>query len=255
MTIPDRHIDVPMGTTISPHGFGRLAGVLKLRNVIPNVSPVSSPWIRSDRKPAILIMGTFLILRSDELNRILETDSDEMNSPSSNQVEGTPLLPPHSDPKTTSRAIFELRRISGLNWDELAQLFEVSRDTIHSWASRKPLDADEERRIMRALDVVRYADRGTSRATRKALHDTDAGTGRSPFELLAKQRFDEASKALGKGTPMYRPKLGELDQKSKDARKPLPLEVLLNARQDRIHEDLGRTRVVRSVRKKRRDDT
>ena len=36
-------------------------------------------------------------------------------------------------------AIAELRRLSGLTWDQLARLFNVSRRALHFWASGKPM--------------------------------------------------------------------------------------------------------------------
>lgn len=156
------------------------------------------------------------------------------------------------DPISTGKAILKLRRISGLGWDELGELFGVSLDDIHSWASGKPLDADEKTRVMRTWDVVRYVDRGGSKATRKALLET--GAGKSPFDLLTEQRFDEACAVLGPGTPIKWPKRIGLDQESKDARRPLPPRALVNAKHDRVHKDPGRTRVARTVRNKRRGD-
>src|SRR6185503_7037508 len=36
-------------------------------------------------------------------------------------------------------AIMEIRRLSGMTWEQLANLFEVSRRTVHFWASGKAL--------------------------------------------------------------------------------------------------------------------
>ena len=36
-------------------------------------------------------------------------------------------------------AIGELRRLSGLTWDQLARLFNLSRRSLHFWASGKPM--------------------------------------------------------------------------------------------------------------------
>ena len=62
--------------------------------------------------------------------------------------------------EATRKAVSELRRISGLTWEQLAGLFGVSRRAVHFWASGKPLNATNHQRLMRVLDVVRGADVG-----------------------------------------------------------------------------------------------
>jgi DNA-binding transcriptional regulator YiaG len=77
----------------------------------------------------------------------------------------TPPLPPTSaapetgaeatieDARETTRgAISELRRIGGLTWAELGQLFGASPQSIHSWASGRTLDAVTEQHLLRLLD-------------------------------------------------------------------------------------------------------
>ena len=150
----------------------------------------------------------------------------------------------------TRKAISELRRISGLTWEQLGQLFEVSRRSVHFWASGKLLNAGNEECLMRVLDVVRGADRGSARRTRAALFDTSAGT--TPFDMLVAQRFDDARAALGRGQGRSAPKLAELSPSAKAARAPLPLEQLVDAKSERVHREPGRARAARTVRNKRR---
>jgi len=150
----------------------------------------------------------------------------------------------------TREAISELRRISGLTWEQLGQLFGVSRRSVHFWASGKPLNAGNERRLLLVLDIVRSADRGDARSTRSALFEVHEGT--TAFELLLAEGFEEARSMLGKGTGRRRPVLGELDSSGKAARAPLPPAELVDARHDRVHRDPGRTRAARTVRNSRR---
>lgn len=157
------------------------------------------------------------------------------------------------EPEATSRAISELRRVSGLTWEQLGQLFEVSRRSIHFWASGKRLNAGNEARLMRVLAAVRDTDRGDSRSNRAALFEATAGT--TPFDLLVSQRFAEARALLGKGIGRRAPEPAELSQKAKDARKPLRPEELVDAKHDRVHSDRGRARSARAVRSKRRGST
>lgn len=154
------------------------------------------------------------------------------------------------DAETTRQAISELRRISGLTWEQLGELFDVSRRSVHFWASGKPLNAGNEQRLMQVLDVVRAADRGDARSTRAALFEVVAGT--TAFALLTAGRFEEARTLLGAGAPRARPAIAELSAPVKAARKPLPPVELVDARHDRVHRDRGRARAARTARNKRR---
>ena len=152
--------------------------------------------------------------------------------------------------EATRQAVSELRRISGLTWKQLAGLFGVSRRSVHFWASGKPLNATNHQRLMRVLDVVRGADRGTARSTRAALLDARKGT--TAFELLADQRFREARVALGRRRTRLVPVLTQLSAAAQAARKPLPPDELYDAKSDRVHQEPGRARAARTARGQRR---
>ena len=148
--------------------------------------------------------------------------------------------------EATRRAISDLRRISGLTWEQLAELFGVSRRSVHLWASGMPLDAAHHERFMRVLDVVRHADRGTARGTRAAL--LEARDGVTAFEMLTDQRFGEARIALGRGRARATPTLTPLNEAARAARKPLPPEELYDAKSDRVHQEPGSGRAARTAR-------
>ena len=152
--------------------------------------------------------------------------------------------------EATRRAVSELRRISGLTWEQLAGLFGVSRRSVHFWASGRPLNATNHERLMRVLDVVRDADRGTARSTRAAL--LDARGGNTAFEMLADQQFREARVALGPGRTRLVPALTPLSEAARTARKPLPPDELYDAKSDRVHQEPGRARAARTARGQRR---
>lgn len=153
--------------------------------------------------------------------------------------------------EATRKAVSELRRISGLTWEQLAGLFGVSRRSVHFWASGKPLNATNHERLMRVLDVVRDAYRGTAPRTRTALLDAREGT--TAFEMLATQRFREARVALGRGRSRLVPVLTQLSAAAQTARKPLPPEELYDAKGDRVHQEPGRARAARTARGQRRE--
>ncbi len=117
------------------------------------------------------------------------------------------------------RAVAELRRVSGLTWDELAKLLGVSRRSVHFWASGKPLNAANTRRLFQLVDVLRGADRGSSQSNRAALFTVEEGS--TAFDLLVAQKFEAARSRLGKGSGRTRPRLRELSSDAKQARRPL----------------------------------
>ena len=155
-----------------------------------------------------------------------------------------------TETEATRKAISELRRISGLTWEQLAELFGVSHRSVHFWASGQPLNAANHERLMHVLDVVRHADRGTARGTRAALLEARGGT--IAFEMLASQRFREARVALGRGHARPVPVLTQLSEAARAARKPLPPDELYDAKSDRVHQEPGRGRAARTARGQRR---
>jgi hypothetical protein len=152
--------------------------------------------------------------------------------------------------EATRRAVNELRRRSGLTWDQLAAVFGVSRRSVHFWASGKPLSASNEELLMRFLDLVRNADQGDARRTRTALLESVAG--RSAYDLVLRGRLDEARDLVGRGAPIVRPTLRELSPAAKHARKPSPPQELVEADGQRVHRDVGRGRAALTARNKRR---
>lgn len=152
--------------------------------------------------------------------------------------------------EATRQAISELRQISGLTWDQVGQLFGVSRRSVHHWASGKPLNSGNEARLMRVLDVVRHADRGSARETRAALLNTSDGT--TPFDMLVAQRFDEVRAALGRGRRRPGQALSSLSPEAKAARRPLPPDMLVEGMSERVGKDPGQARAAQTVRNKRR---
>lgn len=169
-------------------------------------------------------------------------------------VELLDILQPHpsDDREATRRAISELRRLSGLTWEQIAELFEVSRRSVHFWASGSALNAANEARLMRVLQVIREADRGNARATRNAL--MTAIEGMVPFDLLVAQRFDEAQRLLGPGAGRKgRVARTTLSPAAAERRRPLPPADLVDASHESIHHSVGKARPVRTLRSIQRE--
>src|SRR4028119_75314 len=65
-------------------------------------------------------------------------------------------------PEATQKSLSKLRRLSGLTWEQLAKLFNVSRRTLHFWASGQPLSRFNEEQLNRLLEAIQYIDRGSA---------------------------------------------------------------------------------------------
>lgn len=135
---------------------------------------------------------------------------------------------------STSAAINELRRRSGLTWEQLARMFRVTRRSIHLWASGKPMNATNKVRLGRLLTVIRHIDRGTASETRMALV-ADLPEGVTPFDLLLDDAFDEVTERLGPGFAPARPTLSPLDLSAMAAKTTASPGELVGARHNRVH--------------------
>lgn len=153
-------------------------------------------------------------------------------------------------------AIMELRRLSGMTWEQLAKLFDVSRRTVHFWASGKALNAANEERLYRVLSTIRQIDRGSAQENRDALF-TAQRDGVVPIDLLYVDRYSEVVDRLGYARPQ-RVLLTPLSPEARASRTPMKPEILANALQGDVHRNVGRRRIARAIRAKNKplgDDT
>jgi DNA-binding transcriptional regulator YiaG len=152
--------------------------------------------------------------------------------------------------KRAGPAIAELRRVSGFTWDQLARLFNVSRRSLHFWASGKAMTSSNEEHLQRLLAVVRKVDRGSAGANRTALLAVrDDGT--IPFDLLAAEQYERVVALLGPGETR-RVQAPKLSAEAMPDRAPRPPEDLVGALQDRVHPASGRLLGAKAVRVPRR---
>jgi DNA-binding transcriptional regulator YiaG len=135
-----------------------------------------------------------------------------------------------------SAAIMELRRLSGLTWDQLARLFGITRRSLHFWASGKPLTTAHEERLYRLLATVRRLDRGSAHANRTLLLGVHAD-GCIPFDLLVAGQY-----------ALARPHPAALAVDARVARAPHAPEDVAGSLPDRVHTEVGKVRVPRVAR-------
>jgi transcriptional regulator with XRE-family HTH domain len=147
--------------------------------------------------------------------------------------------------QTTAEAVLEIRRRSGLTWEELSDLFDVSRRSVHHWASGNVVSAKHERIIRQMLTAIRHLDRGNVAGTRAMLLTTDA-LGVSALDLLKVGLYEEATQRAEPRTISEQRRM-PLSQAAQDARRPPAPRLLLGA----AHEPAdipAKARVARAAR-------
>jgi DNA-binding transcriptional regulator YiaG len=161
-------------------------------------------------------------------------------------------LPSTNSTEITQKAILEIRRLTGLTWEQLAKLFNVSRRTLHFWASGKRLNSFNEEQLNLLLDTIRYIDRGSASLNRNLLL-VPLRDGTVSFDLIIAGKYQEVKNILGSGNAPQKPKLNPLSEDALKSRTPISPENLIDALQEPIHREVGRSRPVRSVRSRRKN--
>jgi hypothetical protein len=134
-------------------------------------------------------------------------------------------------------AIFELRRLTGLTWEELATLLSVARRSLHLWANGGPINTVNEKHVRDLLVAVRELDRGTARENRALLLAPLRGGDGTVGDLLQGRHFADALKLVGHGRGRAEPPpmTGEVSWKPEK----LSVADRLGTSADRIHTDEG----------------
>jgi transcriptional regulator with XRE-family HTH domain len=161
-----------------------------------------------------------------------------------------PTLPAAPPVRLPQQAVNELRKLSGLTWEQLACLFDVSRRSVHFWASGQPLASAHEEKLNRILDAVQYISLGSASLNRSLLMGLGED-GRSYLELLAAGEYEEVKRLLGVGNAHTKPQLAPL---APAARIPANPADLVDALQDPIHHEVGKSKSAKSVRSRKHRD-
>ena len=156
------------------------------------------------------------------------------------------IEPTQTPPMTTAEAILEFRLRSGLTWDQIGELFGVSRRSVHNWANGKAASAGHERHIRLAVAALDHIDEG-SRAANRARLLTVGETGQSAFDLLAARDFIEVRGLEPGSAPTRHPRV-ELSRQAREARRPTPPATLLQADQETPIMRSAKARIARSAR-------
>jgi DNA-binding transcriptional regulator YiaG len=165
----------------------------------------------------------------------------------------SPTLPATPPVRLTQQAVNELRKLSGLTWEQLACLFDVSRRSVHFWSSGQPLAVAHEKKLNRILDAVQYISLGSASLNRSLLMGI-GNDGKSYLELLAAGEYETVKRLLGAGNARAKPQLAPLALAAAAARVPANPADLVDALQDPIHREVGKSRLAKSVRSRKHRD-
>jgi transcriptional regulator with XRE-family HTH domain len=111
------------------------------------------------------------------------------------------ILPSDLPRRTTAQNVLEIRFLSGLTWQEVGELFGVSRRSAHNWANGETLRPDNVALVSEALLAIKALHRPSSTETRIALL-AQLPNGRRPLDLLRARLWPEAIAAV-KALPAY----------------------------------------------------
>ncbi len=148
---------------------------------------------------------------------------------------------------TTPSALNELKKLSGLTWEQLAKLFNVSRRSLHFWASGQPISRFNQESLYRLLETLRYINRGNADINRHNLLNPGK-KNQIPFDLLVAGQYEDVKKLLGRGGASHNPPLIPLSKEEFSLRTPQKPGVLGDALQDSAHKNVGRSRPARAAR-------
>jgi DNA-binding XRE family transcriptional regulator len=106
--------------------------------------------------------------------------------------------PSASSTEATQTVVNEVRKLSGLTWEQLALALNVSRRSLHFWASGQPLSRSHEESVNQLLSTLRYINRGSAAINRRVLL-SPTSDGQVPFELLVAGKYEAVKQLLGPG--------------------------------------------------------
>jgi DNA-binding transcriptional regulator YiaG len=151
--------------------------------------------------------------------------------------------------ESSQATINELKKLSGLTWEQLAKIFNVSRRSLHFWASGKPISPFNEEHLRRLLATVRYINRGSADFNRSALLEPRHGST-IPLDLLVAGKNEEVKRQLGPGKAVEEKKFKPLSPEAA-ARRPQSPEDLVGALHEPVHQEVGRSRPAKTTRSRK----
>ena len=174
---------------------------------------------------------TVLLVRLGGIGLTSSTRASDLRRPATSSLYQTrgSLIPLPS----TENPISELRRKSGLTWEQLAAVMGVERRTMHLWEAGRGMRPIHEERLQQVLQVIRRADRGSAADTRAVL--LDGSRGPSIKEMLAQDLYEDAMRrATGIPAVPVPARPSRLSREARNARRPIPIATQLALKEDPV---------------------
>lgn len=177
--------------------------------------------------PVVVLSGFLVALPSTSGGGLLPALSKVQLDFSSNTSSGIFRSSPRLTGQSESSTVHKLRRLSGLTWDQIAEIFGVTRRTIHLWASGKAMTAKHEEKLHWVYGAVRLMDKGEAKLTRTALLSVGS-SGMTALEELRRDVYSGASRgqsAIDNATMRAGPNM-QSDQTRRFRGFPSPAQIL-----------------------------
>lgn len=101
--------------------------------------------------------------------------------------------------ESASNNLFEIRRLTGFNWKNLAKLLNVDRRTLNNWVKGTNIRNKNRQHIAKTLGVLRFIDRGLAELNSEALNKQHVPNEVSPFEAIRTGNYEVAKQLLSHG--------------------------------------------------------
>ncbi len=102
--------------------------------------------------------------------------------------------------ESASKNLFEIRRLTGFNWKNLAKLLNVDRRALNNWVKGTNIRNKNRQHIAKTLGVLRFIDRGLAELNSAALIEQNTLNEISPFEAIRTGNYEMAKLQLSYGT-------------------------------------------------------
>lgn len=167
----------------SPHA----THIVEAHEVSPAPQPgIAAPFARTQN----------VVLYLPELRSVfLRKQLFESSSASAASTVSVTVQPVDQSP---AELVQEFKRLSGLTWAQVASVFGVSSLPPFDWAFGKPVNAKNHEKLVSAVEVLRYIDRGASEDNRNLLL-SEAVSGQTYLKLLKSAQFEIVRKIAGNG--------------------------------------------------------
>ena len=166
----------------SPHA----THIVEAHEVSPAPQPgIAAPFARTQN----------VVLYSPALRSVFLLEQLFESSSASASTVSVTVQPVDQSP---AELVQEFKRLSGLTWAQVASVFGVSSLPPFDWAFGKPVNAKNHEKLVSAVEVIRYIDRGASEDNRNLLL-SEAVSGQTYLKLLKSAQFEIVRKIAGNG--------------------------------------------------------